>query len=143
MDKQYEIMNLYWRGGENDIETPVEVLKTKLKTMYEEMFGEFYKAIGYRVPVTLNKILCREIMAQRDPSGEYLKSMNYINEMFEDLSKEHRNISMFDSRNAPFYKENKSGNGLFISDLVHYTPETNWWNAKRILEDYIYKNINY
>ena len=32
MGKEYEIMGLLWRGSENDVETPVENLKEKLKT---------------------------------------------------------------------------------------------------------------
>ena len=135
--KEYEIMNLLWRGGENDVETPVENLKGRLKGIYEEMFSGFYKAIGYEIPITLNKIVCHECFTNDYPSGEPIKSLNYINEIFNELAKENDNISVFDTCKAPFYKENESGNGLFIDDLIHYTPETNRWNAEEIIKKYI------
>ena len=137
--KEYEIMNLLWRGGENDELTPVENLKDRLKGIYEEIFSGFYKAIGYRVSLTLNKLLSREALMKVYPDGEPLKSLEYINEVFEELAKENDNISVFDIRKAPFYKENESGNGLFIDDLVHYTPETNRWNAEQIIKDFLSK----
>ena len=137
--KAYEIMDLYWRGGENDMETPCEILRDRLKATYERMFSGFYEALGGRVPLTLNRILNGEAMMKLDPSGEYKKSMDFINSTFDALSEENGNISVFDCSKAPFYRENVSANGLFIDDLVHYTPETNQWNARVILEDYIKK----
>lgn len=140
MGKDYEIMNLLWRGGENDVETPVERLKVILKNIYEEMFSGFYKAIGRRVPVTLNKMAFRERCMEIKPNGDAVISMGYINEVFDELAKENDNISVFDIRSAPFYMENESGHGLFIEDIIHYTPETNKWNAEEIVKEYEFKN---
>ena len=87
---------------------------------------------------TLNRLLYREVLNKRDPSGAYVESMEYINRVFCEFSNENDNISTFDCRNFFGYNEKESGNGLFIKDLVHYKPEVNWWNAEVILKEFQY-----
>ena len=134
LGKKYKILNLYWRGGENDIETPVETLKAELKPIYEKILFGCCEAIGYQVPITLNRIVSFEAISKKEQSEEFAKSLTYINTLFDELSRENENISIFDSRCAPFYKENESRNGLFVDDMVHYQPQVNWWNAQKIIE---------
>ncbi len=137
MGKEYEIMNLYWRGGENDIETPVQELKDVLKRTYEEMFSGFYNALKRKIPITLNKLLSRKFVQMKDASGEWLKSLDYINSVFYELEKENKQVKVFDCSLAPFYDKDKSTDGLFIEDLVHYSPKTNWWVANEILNGFL------
>ena len=68
-----------------------------------------------------------------DPTGKYLENMHYINEVFYKLKERYENISVFDVQNSPDYLPNIRGNGLFIDDAVHFTPEVNMWVAKRII----------
>ncbi len=136
MGKEYEIFNLYWRGGENDIETPIEVLKCNLKNTYKKIFSGFYDALNKCVPLTINKIVSYEGITKKYPHKETIDRMNYINELFDEYASENNNISIFDTRTAPFYKENEIGNAIFIDDLIHYRPETNWWCAEEIIKMY-------
>ena len=134
--KDYAVMNLYWRGGEEDMTTPVAVLREKLKGVYEEIFAGFYSALGLKPPVTLNRIVSREATLKHWGDAG-IQSLDYIEQVFESLSQENENISLFDCRNSPYYTATESGNGLFIEDLVHYKPEINWWNAEVIVKNQI------
>ena len=71
-----------------------------------------------------------------DPSGKSLEKLHYINNVFEQLSSENENISVFDVCDAPHYVSGIRGNGIFIEDAVHYTPQTNRWVAEQILSNY-------
>ena len=71
-----------------------------------------------------------------DPSGESLKKMQYINQVFDELAAEDEDISIFDVRKCPHYITDVRGNGIFIEDVVHYTPETNHWVAEEIFNNY-------
>jgi hypothetical protein len=75
-------------------------------------------------------------MIEKDSTGEHLKNMYYINEVFESLSAKRENISIFDIKNAPQYIPDTRGNGIFIEDAVHFTPEVNRWVAECILKKY-------
>jgi hypothetical protein len=61
--------------------------------------------------------------------------MHYINGVFDRLAA-HYGGKVFDATNAPQYIDGIRGNGIFISDCVHYTPEVNAWVAGEILADY-------
>lgn len=136
LEKDYEIIGLHWRGGENDFCVPKSTLTSCLKEIYERLFQIIYDNLGEIPPVVLHRIVCEERANDLDPSGAYLDSLHYINAVFEALEAENKNISIFDVRNAPNYNIGIRGNGLFIEDVVHFTPETNLWVAKCILEDY-------
>ena len=77
------------------------------------------------------------------PSGEWLDSMHYVNKVFDEICEENDNIKIFDVSNAPHYIPDVRGNGIFLEDVIHFTPETNRWVAKQILENYknLYCNI--
>jgi hypothetical protein len=63
--------------------------------------------------------------------------MGLINAAFEKLCEIYPNVSMFDIRKSPLYLPDVKGNGMFIKDMVHFTPEANLYVAQKILDDYI------
>ena len=134
--KTPEMIQLHWRGGENDMTTTTELLKISLKETYKTIFDGFYKALGEKVPTILHKLVCHDWAIQCDPSGGRLERLHYINDVFETLEREYDNISGFDACDAPNYVPDEKGNGLFIEDLGHYTAQTNKWVAEQILNSY-------
>lgn len=141
MGKTMEIMGIRWRGSENDTTATWKVLESTLKNSHEEMFSGFCKSIGQDVPVILHLRVSNERCMDLDPSGEKLKKMHYINRVFNELAAENENISIFDVRTCPHFIPDVRGNGIFIEDVVHYTPQTNtpqtnWWVAEQILNNY-------
>ncbi len=131
--KEYEIIGLHWRGGENDVTASAEYLSEHLEPIYNNIFNEFNRLLR-NPPIILHKIVCHDRMNDMDPSGNYLKNMHYINDVFDRIAQRYENVSVFDPRNSPQYVPNTRGNGLFISDVVHYTPEVNAWIAESILK---------
>ncbi len=135
MNKEYEIIGLHWRGGENDVTAEKEYLSHHLEGIYTKMFTEFNSILG-NPPIVLHKIVCPERMNDMDPTGKYLEKMNYINDAFEMLQRKFKNVSVFDVRSAPCFLPDIRCNGLFIDDAVHFTPQVNQWVARSILEQY-------
>lgn len=129
-------IKLHWRGGENDMTVSDSLLQNTLKDNYNTLFDGFYNALGEKVETILHKIVCHERCFVLDPSGKALKRMNYINSIFEEITNESDNISIFDVCNAPYYTPNERENGLFMEDVVHYTSQVNNWVAEQILESY-------
>ncbi len=137
MGKKYEVMGLHWRGGENDTTVALEELQAELENIYIRIFDGFKAQIG-AYPLVLHKLVCHDRTMDMDPTGEKLRRMHYINRVFESLA-EHYDASIFDASEAPQFIPDVRGNGLFIDDCVHYTPEVNDWVAKEILADYVAK----
>ena len=135
MDMDYEIIGLHWRGGENDVTATDECLSKYLKNIYTKLLDLFNSLLN-TPPIVLHKIVCPDRMNDMDPTGKCLANMNYINSVFDMLQKQYENVSIFDVRNAPQYVPNIRGNGLFIEDAVHFTPEVNRWVANHIIKDY-------
>ena len=138
MGKEYEVMGLHWRGGENDTTVPVPMLREVLEKIYIRIFDAFEKHIG-AYPLILHKIVCPDRTLDLDPTGEKLKSMYYIDEVFESLAAHYPDASIFDATRAPQFIKDVRGNGIFIGDCVQYKPEVNDWVAKQILLDYATK----
>ena len=134
--KEYEIIGLHWRGGEEDVAASEQYLSENLEQIYEKIFSKFNQLL-HTPKITIHKIVCHERMTDTDPSGKKLKNMHYINSVFDRIEEQHSNISVFDPRIAPQYTPNVRGNGLFIKDVVHYTPEVNTWVAEYILNKYV------
>ena len=130
-------IKIHWRGGENDTTADNSVLESTLKDTYHTLFDGFYNALGEQVSTVFHKIVCHERCMDLDPSGASLVRMNYIDQVFEELSKESDNITIFDVCDYPHYIPDIRGNGLFINDVVHFTPEVNRWVAEQILKSYI------
>jgi len=141
MRKEYEIIGLHWRGGENDITPTMEYLEAHLEATYCRIFDGFNEVLS-SPPTVLHKIVCPHHMDDLDPTGNYLQRMHYINEVFCRLVDKYENISLFDPATAPQYIPDVFGNGLFIEDAVHFTPEVNFWIANGILEEYGKKKQN-
>ncbi len=135
MGKEYEILGLHWRGGENDTSASAEYLSLCLEEIYTELFSEFNRILG-TPPTVLHRLVCPDRMKELDPSGKRLENMNIINAVFESLQSKFSNISIFDTRMAPQFVPDIRGNGLFIGDAVHFTPQVNSWVAQCIMEQY-------
>lgn len=128
-----EIIGIHWRGGENDFYEGSEVHRPVLKTLYRQILGSFYTALGENAPTILHRLVCFE----RTKTQQALDNLHFINKVFEELSDETPNISVFDVRQAPYYIPNVTGNGLFKSDFVHFTTDVNQWAASHILQQYM------
>ena len=131
----YEIIGLHWRGGEEDITATDEYLAENLKTIYTRIFDTF-SALLNTPQIILHKMVCPDRMTDLDPSGKFLAHMHFINKVFSELENERENIHIFDARQTPFFVEGIHGNGLFIEDAVHFTPDVNKWIAEDILKKY-------
>lgn len=136
LGKTPEIFGLHWRGGEQELEAPKELLETSLTEIYDTIFDGFYKALDETCPTVLHKIVCHERCMESDPSGKRLENMHYINDVFKACSEKRENITVFDVRHAPQFAPDARGNGIFCDDLVHFTKETNQWVAGEILSQY-------
>jgi hypothetical protein len=76
-------------------------------------------------------------MLKEDPSGVHLQSMEYINQVFDELAIEQKLTSTFEPKECPFYDEYAWDKNIFRWDLIHYTGEMNDWVASKILDDFI------
>lgn len=135
MGEEYEIIGLHWRGGEEDTQEEKELLEKELEKIYIDIFDSFNEILKYP-PIVLHRIVCPDRFITKDPSGRTLENMRYVNLVFENLEKKYPNADIFDMRKAPHFIPDVKGNGLFIDDFVHFTPESNFWLAGTIIEDY-------
>lgn len=133
---EYEIIGLHWRGGEEDTTIESDKLHSSLSEIYNVMLDGFNTVLK-NPPVFLHKICCPDRVMDLDPTGENLKKMEYINSVFEEKAIKYPNVSVFDVTKAPHFINGVRGNGIFISDAVHYTKETNFWVAKYFLDYYL------
>lgn len=136
MGKEPDYIGIHWRGGENDVTESMEKLQQELKSIYNTLFNGFCSAIGKTVPIILHHFVSEDRCMDMDPTGMFLQNLRYINRLFEEMAAETENLSLFDIRKAPFYVPNVRGNGIYIKDVVHYTPEANAWVASEILREY-------
>jgi len=132
MNRDYEIIGVHWRGGENDVTESEEYLKRELKGIYEEIFDAFRSILRYP-PLVFHRLVCADRMKDMDATGVQLKNMEYINSVFGELVKRYPGSRIFDAAEYPGYTEGVRGGGIFMPDAVHYTPEVNRWVAGRIL----------
>lgn len=138
MGKELDYVGLHWRGGEQDTLVPVEHLKKVLKDIYISMLDRFYNAVGRKIPVVMHNITHEEASKRNNE----IESFHYINETFEEISKENENVKIFEVRKAHFYNENVYDRGIFKEDAVHYTSKTNKWVAEQIVAEYKARNFN-
>ncbi len=134
MGKEYEIIGVHWRGGEEDMMISTEYLLGNLKNIYVEIFNEFNRILK-NPPIFLHKIVAYDRANDLDVTGIYSKNIDVINNVFEELENEYKNILIFDARQFPKYIPNIRCNGIFIEDAVHFTEEVNYWVAESILKN--------
>ena len=132
----YEIIGVHWRGGEEETDVRVAHLEAVLRGIYDRMFDGFYKSLGQRVPIILHKMASETRCREMNVTGEDVEAMHFINKTFDQLARDNENITTFDVTKAPHYNTNTRTNGIFLPDGGHYTPQTNMWVAKTILEEY-------
>jgi len=74
----YDIIGIHWRGGENDMAEPKEILVNTLEPIYREIFGRLDLLSGIS-PIVLHKIVCHDRARDLDPTGLQNKNIHYIN----------------------------------------------------------------
>ena len=133
-----DYVGIHWRGGEQETDYPVSELQGFLKDTYLRIFGGMRDTLGALAPVVFHRFPFDKVMSQRDKEdgGTRLESMNYINDVFEELAGEMANASVFDVRKCPFYDEYAWDCNIFRWDLIHYQGRTNDWVANEILKEY-------
>ena len=132
-----DFVGLHWRGGEQETRYPLDSLKLELKPSYKKFFAGLREALGYdNVPVVLHRMPFKDVMLKEDPSGVHLEAMEYINQVFDELSIEQSLTTTFEPKNCPFYDEYAWDKNIFRWDLIHYTGEMNTWVAEEILKEY-------
>ncbi|MBE6883819.1 MAG: hypothetical protein E7487_04375 [Ruminococcaceae bacterium] len=139
LGKEPEYIGLHWRGGEEDTTLPLEELESKLEGLYRRIFDGFCSVLGRRIPIVLHRYAYEKKKMIKYPSGEGVVNLRFANSVFDRLAERYDNISQFDVRKAPHYNPQLENDGLFMEDLVHYSPKTNRWVADEILMDYISK----
>ena len=131
--------SLHWRGGENDTTAEADYLTQNLKNIYESLFSMFQTALGQKIPITVHKHLCFDrctVMFDKSMWNTKRAKLRYLNQVYEELCLENKNIEICDASNAPHYNPDIRGNGIFMEDLIHYNPETNFWAAQEILNSF-------
>lgn len=133
MGKEYEIIGVHWRGGEEDFLKKKAHLLAHLENIYVEIFDDFNRILK-NPPIVLHKIVCYDRANDLDPTGAYAENIDVVDGVFDRLQQRYDNISTFDVRRFPNYMPNVRANGIFMDDMVHFTEEVNRWVAKSILE---------
>ena len=136
MGKSYEMIGLHWRGTEEDTERDIAELRSGLESLHRQMFRDFRAALGVPTPIVLHKLLCHERMTDMDATGRMLTNLAYVNEVFDTLAAALPDVTVFDASRCPDFIPDVRGNGIFIEDVVHYTPSANRWVAAEILREY-------
>ena len=131
---EFEIIGLHWRGSENDAYDDPEKMYDMVQPVYARLLGDWNRVLK-DPPIILHKIVAHERYTDRDPSGRKLESMHIINRVFDEMAEKYPNVSVFDVRACPEFVPDVRGNGIFKSDMVHFTPEVNRWVAEKILEE--------
>ena len=135
-----DFVGLHWRGGEEERIYGLDIFNLDLKNMYKRFFKGLRDAMGYNFPIILHRMPYVDAMMKEDPTGGRLKAMEYMNNVFEELSKEQELTSTFEPLNAPHYDPTAWDKNMFRWDLIHYTGKTNAWVAEEIFKDF--KNRN-
>ena len=104
--------------------------------IYKTIFSRFWSALGDKPKTVLHRIVCDTRANDFNPvDGLSLKSMGYINNVFEALAEEFENVEVFDATKIPGFNLTTEDRGIFIEDKVHFTAEANKWVAKTVFEE--------
>ena len=131
-----DYLGIHWRGGSQEVRESIDRLRRELYGDYVTLFEGIRNAVGFDAPIVIHKLPFVSFMNKNDPSGAFLENMNYINGIFDTLSKDLPCVSVFDSRNYPKYDESVENYNMLRGDLIHYLGETNDWVASEILKKY-------
>ncbi len=134
--EQPEFLGIHWRGGEQEDGIEAKELETCLLPIYRRLFGDMFAALGQNVPLILHRLVYWDWCAAQPQPQRYAESVAYINTVFEQLRDELPDCRIFDAREAPFYRQEELGAGLFGEDLIHYNKQSNVWVAKEIVKAY-------
>ena len=113
-----------------------EYLKENLFDIYSKLIDTYEELLNFP-PIVLHKIVCYDCMKERDGTGVQFYNLGYTNSLFDKFAKEYKNVTVFDPCDLPQYIPETRGNGLFKSDMIHFTPEVNKEISNCILSDYI------
>ena len=137
-DIEPDFVGMHWRGGEQETRRPfASLMDGKLKNDYKKFFTSLREALGYEVPIVLHKMPFVEVFAKEDTTGGHLGAMTYINYVFEQLTHELGDTTIFDPTKCPFYNPAIWDSGIYRWDLIHYSEKMNTWVAEEILKEYI------
>ena len=137
-DIEPDFVGMHWRGGEQETRRPfASLMDGKLKNDYKKFFTSLREALGYEVPIVLHKMPFVEVFAKEDTTGGHLGAMTYINYVFEQLTHELGDTTIFDPTKCPFYNPAIWDSGIYRWDLIHYSGKMNKWVAEEILKEYI------
>ena len=117
--------------------TPAPFKRYVIRAVFHHDF-RLKNAVNKYLPITFHKIVCPDRMKFFDPNGEknYLEKMQFINQTFEKLAYNFQNVQVFSPTSFPKFNPDCKGNGLFIEDCVHFTPEVNGWIAGEIIKEF-------
>jgi len=135
MGKEYEIIGLHWRGGESDRIQSTEYLHQNLKDIYTRIFDSFNKLL-HNPPMVLHKLVCYDRARAEEPAQERVEHLDFINRVFYDFQQERPNFTVLDPADSPLWVPDQRGNGVFMEDMIHFTPELNMWVAESIFDQY-------
>ena len=131
---EFSIIGVHWRGSENDAYDDPSQVYGMVQPVYLRLLEDWNRVLE-APPIILHRIVAHERYTDRDPSGGTLESMHILNRIFEEMAQRYPNVSIFDVRACPDYIPDVRGNGIFKSDMVHFTPSVNRWVAQKILEE--------
>ncbi len=129
-------VELHWRGGSQEMCVPIEKLREDLEPIYIQIFGGLEESLGMPANFTIHLLPYVEAAMEYDPSGGRLKSMQFVNDVFEKIAHQRDNYALYDPKSAPHYVPDTREHNLFIEDVVHYNPKTNNWVAQQIMNTF-------
>ena len=138
--KQTDWLGLHWLGGENDTSLPVSELRPILPGIYRHIFGGLREAAGEEFPIVLHTLLSCGTPDGTEREREDRLRTDYINEVFADLARDEKNMTVFDRLTAPMYDPASPTLGLLLDDRVHLTADFHRWTADVILKQILSDN---
>lgn len=130
-----EIIAWHWLGSEQDLfDTPQEV--EELSKRYKKFFNDMLAMIGCDCPTYLYKIYSKK---QCEVCKKDFSALDNVNNEFKELCKEHKNFRVVDPAKLSVWDESREDLGLFCSDLIHYSANTQKCFADTFFEEVLKK----
>ena len=122
--KKPQIIGLHWNQWESECcdRNVVE----KAQENFENLFWGMFTALGSNrsgdnVPLYLYRPLCETIQDSR---------REHINGLFEYFSRVYSDCKIIDLRDSSLFDDTPYSHGIFLPDLIHYTPEAHRYFAE-------------